>query len=1121
MTDLPESLILQLDRLAAVFQGKAGWRERLQSFCTGLEMAGSEAAMAGFAGLLDLCLIFKDCLEARQSSGTALKKADWEAMARWPQVLRDYLEAPTVGGRKEALLQIVSHPGWGASLKSDDVAMLKGLLDVQPASSRNQPSTELDLTVLEQTQEDTPVVEAAPAQEKARIHIHDGLPPQIRELYEVMASEMLNIRDSTATVMNQLRGEDVDAGAISQSLQDLAASLQLYGDAVGSVDMKGLGEIVALARANLQSIDSHDAAPAGALINLLYEWTDAVLAHLQNPADPVQFDRLIQCIRDPRWPQPADEVRARAITALHQAQNPGAAGEEKSQQPRLATAADVSIALQSDVDHDLLDAMLQELPAQTEALSAALQRLSNGGTQEDILAAKRIAHTLKGAGNTVGIRGIATLTHHLEDILLALHKHETLPSPRIAGILMNAADCLSAMSESLLGHGDPPADAQETLQAIFDMVSLIEREGIAALASVEATPTPVTGTTTVPAANDKVQLEKIPEERETAPVLRVPSDFVDALLRQVGESKIMTGRIHNSIQEALHQLKDMQDYFDQLRQVGGKVEELTDIKNLNQIQPLAGGSRHDTLEMEQYSELYSHSKRLTEIAMDAIEVGQAISTKLAKLRELLAVQARFNNETEENVIRVKMLPADTHVQRLQRCVRQAAKLAGKQVELHLEGGDTLMDSETLNALLDPIMHLLRNAVDHGIESADERAAQGKPPAGHVHLKFSREGNHVLVQCRDDGGGLDLDAIRRKAIDQGLLKEGEMIDEGELKQFILRPNFSTKEKVTQLSGRGIGMDAVYVSIMDMSGTLSIESENHKGCTVHIRLPQTTVSIFGLQVRMGPRMLVIANRDIAQIVHHENGKLRNIDERWVFRTGKQEYPATAVENLLNTSYERRAADRHPRTAILFDTDTGRQAVMVDRIVSSSDFVVKGLGDYIPKIPGIAGITLLSDGTLTPVVNVGELLRRPLSHAASTMRHTRSDFHPAKLPTALVVDDSLSARRSLVHFMQDAGFEVRQARDGIEAMDLITAHVPDIVLSDLEMPRMNGLELVGHLRASVSTAHLPFIMITSRAVAKHQQEALAAGANLYLTKPYSEDQLLEEIRRLQALPATRESA
>jgi chemosensory pili system protein ChpA (sensor histidine kinase/response regulator) len=1113
MTDLIEPLIHQLDQLGAMLKAKAAGRDRLQSFCAGLETVGSQAAAAGYAGLLDLCLIFKDCLEARQSTGTALKKADWKVMACWPPALRNYIQAPDTGAHQDALLQVICHPTWGAVLKPDDVAMLKGLLDVQTAVSGSQPSTELDLAELTQTHEDMPAAPVKQAPEKPAVHIHAQLPPEILELFEIMVAELLNIRESMRNFMAQLRGTDLDAEPATRALQDLACALQLYGEAVISVDLKSLGEIVALARANLQSIDDRDAKQAGALIDLLLEWMDVVLSHLQNPVNPAYFNLLTQFIRDPRWPQPASEEQTRTIIALHQAQNLGAMTEEKPQQPKLATAADVSIALQGDVDQDLLEAMLQELPAQTEDLSDALQRLSSGGTQEDILVAKRIAHTLKGAGNTVGIRGIATLTHHLEDILLALHKHETLPSPRITEILMNAADCLSAMSESLLGHGSPPADAQQTLQAVLDMVNLIDQQGVAVLGTMDAGPAASPAAVTMPADNKALPPEKIPEGRETAPVLRVPADFVDALLRQVGESKIMTGRIHNFIQDALHQLKGMQGYFDQLRLVGGKVEALTDIKNLNQVRTAAANNHHDALEMDQYSELYSHSKRLTEIAMDAIEVGQAISAKLARLRELLAEQARSNNETEENVIRVKMLPADTHAQRLQRCVRQAAKLAGKPVELNLDGGDTLMDNETLNALLDPIMHLLRNAVDHGIESAAERATRGKPATGYISLRFSREGNHILVHCRDDGGGLNLDAIRRKAINQGLLREGQPVDEEELKQFILRPNFSTKENVTQLSGRGIGMDAVYASIIELSGSLSIESEAHKGCNVHIRLPQNTVSIFGLQIRVGPRMLVIANRDIAQIVHHENGKLRNLDERWVFRMGNQEYPATLVENLLNISFERRTSDRRPRTAILFDTEMGRRAVMVERIVSSGDFVVKGLGDFIPKIPGIAGITLLSDGTLTPVVNVGELLRRPMPHMSSTTSHTRSDFQPVKLPTALVVDDSLSARRSLVQFMQDAGYEVRQARDGIEAMDLIKAHPPDILLSDLEMPRMNGLELAGHLRANASTAKLPIIMITSRAVARHQQEALAAGVNIYLTKPYSEDQLLEEIQRLRA--------
>ena len=434
--------------------------------------------------------------------------------------------------------------------------------------------------------------------------------------------------------------------------------------------------------------------------------------------------------------------------------------------------------------------------------------------------------------------------------------------------------------------------------------------------------------------------------------------------------------------------------------------------------------------------------------------------------------------------------------------------------LQLAGGETLVDSDTLNNLLDPLMHLLRNAVDHGIEAEEDRIVIGKDVRGTICVEFLRQGNNILVRCRDDGRGLDLQAIRRKAVEQGLLLEDQEISEEELKQFIMRSGFSTRSQTTQVSGRGIGMDAVNAAIIAMSGSIRVDSETGKGCLIEIRIPQTLISLHTLLIRVGPQVVAIANRGIAQIIHHENGRLDGSDENPILRTGNRNFPAHSVNTLLNIVPERRAQKRLPPTAILFHAEQiegGMLAVLVDKIISTADLVVKGLGQYVPKIPGILGVAILGDGSVTPVLDIPELLRARADAGFISGHSARTDFLHAQLPTALVVDDSLSARRSLEQFMRDAGFTVRMARDGLEALDMIKTHKPDILLSDLEMPRMNGLELISHVRADQAIADIPIIMITSRAAAKHRQEAMNSGVDVYLTKPFSEDELLEYIHKL----------
>jgi chemosensory pili system protein ChpA (sensor histidine kinase/response regulator) len=599
-------------------------------------------------------------------------------------------------------------------------------------------------------------------------------------------------------------------------------------------------------------------------------------------------------------------------------------------------------------------------------------------------------------------------------------------------------------------------------------------------------------------------------------MLRVPAEMIDQLLRLSAENQIMFGQLRNFIDDAFQQLKEVRAHFEELRGLGGRMEELADVKDLGRTGAPARGDGYDALEMDQYTELHSHSRRMAEITVDAGEASRTIAAGLNHLKEVIDAQSRLSLEAQNLMLQTRMLPAATHLQRWQRCVRQAARLTGKQVGLRLVGGETLVDGTLLNGLLDPLMHLLRNAVDHGIEPAAERAALGKSPEGMIELEFGREGPYINVTCRDDGRGMNLDAIRRQAIARGMLAADRVASEEELHQFVLQPGFSTKQEVSQVSGRGIGMDAVCTSITAQSGSLSLRSEAGRGCTIRIRLPQDLLSIFGLLVRSGRRLVVLATRGVTQVVHPSGYELSGEGPDLRVRMHDQELEAVPLERLMRGADNRRQGERRPRTAILYRTDAGQRAVLVERILASQQFAVKGLGEYIPKLAGIAGATLLGDGTVAPVLDIADLLRQPLQ--APVPEETRAAATAAVAPpTALVVDDSMSARRSLAQFMQDAGYQVRQARDGGEALEIIQARCPDILLSDLEMPRINGLELAGRVRADPRTAHVPIILITSRAMSRHQQEARSAGVNAYLTKPFSEEQLLAEIKRLRARGST----
>jgi chemosensory pili system protein ChpA (sensor histidine kinase/response regulator) len=407
------------------------------------------------------------------------------------------------------------------------------------------------------------------------------------------------------------------------------------------------------------------------------------------------------------------------------------------------------------------------------------------------------------------------------------------------------------------------------------------------------------------------------------------------------------------------------------------------------------------------------------------------------------------------------------------------------------------------------MHLLRNAVDHGIESEDVRLQAGKDVTGEIRLQFHREGNHIVVRCQDDGGGLDLQAIRDAAKARNILADNEQLSEEELAQLVLRPNFSTRTEATQLSGRGIGLDAVNMQVVSLGGSLRLQSEPDKGCQIIMRLPLTLISTHALLVRVTSHMMAVATRGVEQILHPDAGETSHFGDQTTYRMVDAVYPCTSLAHLLGLPGERRTTDRERCPALLVQGDSGLNVVLVDGVADSRELVIKSMGRYLPKIRGIAGATILGDGSVTPVLDIPELLRDPSRRGAQRPKKpgdiTGIDV---AMPYALVVDDSLSARRSLAQFMSDSGFQVRTARDGVEAVKIMQARQPDLLLVDLEMPRMNGLELTHHIRANDETRNVPVIMITSRSTEKHRKQAEAAGVTQYLTKPYAEDELMEHI-------------
>jgi chemosensory pili system protein ChpA (sensor histidine kinase/response regulator) len=939
-----------------------------------------------------------------------------------------------------------------------------------------------------------------------------------QELIALLGSELAGMQGDLDQFLSAAAASD--GGGHTEAVAAYAEQIERLSLAAESVGLAALKSFLASLHTRLSAAAASGLSPQQCeILSLL---PSSILAYLAAPADPSTCEGLIDLLRGDMWATPLAPAHAASLSrvmAMVELTKDLAGVEPRQTEAR---PGDVSLAIPADLNQELLDGLLQELPVQTGEFSAAIQRIAAGnGTLKDVDAAKRASHTLKGAANTVGIKGIANLTHHVEDILVALSNRGTLPNRALAEALTNAGDCLEAMSEAVMGTGPEPDYALPVLQDILDWANRIDRDGVAADEG-ETAPGDTSGTVEADAGGEGASDQASATVQASEAMIRVPASLVDELLRLVGETIISTGQVRERVRRVLLQNKTIRAQNSVFLQLATELEELVDMRGATAGFGVARDNEEfDPLEFEHYSELHTVSRRLIEATTDTGALSAEVDKELSDLNELVEVQSRLHAESQNAVMRTRMVPIATVISRLQRSVRQAGRLLDKRVVLNVSGADTMIDSNILNELVDPLMHMLRNAVDHGIEPAAQRVAAGKPVEGRIDLAFTREGNHVVVRCRDDGHGLDLATVRRTAERKGLLSADQVMSDDELARLILTPGFSTRTESTQVSGRGIGMDVVHSRVLQLKGELALHAEPGQGLKVELRLPAMLISTHALLVRSRGRLLAISSYGIQDIHYVTPRQVQKLGEERYYRTDNGMFPLAEIESLLNLQGERRGDERREGFPVLMVRDDSGtvHAVTVQEIIDSRDLVVKNLGPYVPRPLGVVGATILGDGSVAAVMDLPELMRKPVSASGAADRDDGQSLAndrahaPHSRLMALVVDDSLSARRATAQFMKDSGFEVRTAIDGLEAIVILDKWKPDILLVDMEMPRMNGLELTAHVRARPDIANIPVIMITSRSTEKHRRQAEAAGVSTYLTKPFGEEDLLRHVAELTA--------
>ncbi|HUO67761.1 MAG TPA: Hpt domain-containing protein [Gammaproteobacteria bacterium] len=602
---------------------------------------------------------------------------------------------------------------------------------------------------------------------------------------------------------------------------------------------------------------------------------------------------------------------------------------------------------------------------------------------------------------------------------------------------------------------------------------------------------------------------------ERAETARVDAGLLDVLLNGAGEINIFQSRLTQQLQSIDFHLGELGTTVSRLRDQLRKLEAETEAQILHRHQDdVAGETGFDPLELDRYSTIQQLSRALAESANDVASINELLGGLTNETETLLTQQARVTSELQNGLMQTRMVPFQRHVARLARIVRQAAADTGKSAELFVEGENNEIDRQVLESMLPPFEHLLRNAVAHGIEAPAVRKQRGKPDAGRVTLKVKREGTEVLIEVADDGGGLDLAAIRRKALEKGLLGDGQKITDDQAIELILQPGFSTAGELTQTAGRGVGMDVVDNEVKKLGGSMRIESTAGQGTRFLIRLPYTLAITHALIVNVGEETFALPLPTVEGITRLSREKIlkRLTEDEPKLDYGGITYRIQHLGSLVGGAPSALPDEENSVSLVLIRAGEASTALLTDSLEGSREIVVKTLGPHIANVAGVTGATILGDGRVIMILDPGTLVRahrgpEPVVPVAP---------EPVERPlTALVVDDSITMRRVTQRLLERRGAKVLTARDGLDAITVLQEHEVDIILLDIEMPRMDGYQFATHVRNDPRLKDVPIIMITSRSGEKHRAKAIEIGVNDYLSKPYQEGQLVAAIEALLGRP------
>lgn len=797
----------------------------------------------------------------------------------------------------------------------------------------------------------------------------------------------------------------------------------------------------------------------------------------------------------------------------------------------------------SNIDQELIEIFGEEAEGHMRTIYDGLDRLrvdsSDAAALGDI---RRSSHTLKGAAGAVGFEAVTRLSHRMEDLLDHLADNKMTVNEQQIELLLTTADQLQDLTTTQVDFDQ----ATKNMVAIYtsyqnEMVAL----GVTApaessdAAPAEATTEEVAATETaaapVAAKPDDKSVAKpaaASAAKEATQYLRVPIERLDNLVALVGEMIVNRSAFHQRLADLESRIEDMNTALSRFRGVALDVETRYSVEALKsgtrdasgvqrgaRVSNLLAGNQErsgefDSLEFDRYTEFHLLARTLSEATNDVAVITSEFRNLHGDFDSLLGRQQRLNRDAQDSLMQIRMVPVSNIANRLDRTVRSVSNKLGKKVDLIIDGEGTELDKTVLEEITDPLLHLIRNGLDHGIETPEARRKAGKPERSVLTVEALNQGTQVTIRVSDDGNGLDLEKIRNKAIERGMITEDQTLSKEEMHSLIFLPGFSTAASLTDVSGRGVGMDVVRDAVQRLKGTISVDSVQGEGSTFTIHLPTSLAVSRALLIESCGNTFAIPMQAVQKILRLDTKAVSYVGDQPIVNLG--DHTQKIVDMGIHQQLRANDQDIFKKTKpmLLIREGDDEIAVTVDEVFGGQDIVVKTLGDHLVNVPGLIGATVAGDGTVIPILDPAELVGQKKAQPVS--RSFNENVERAAVDrrkTAMVIDDSISVRRVTTNLLRSAGWDVIVAKDGVDALEQLAAAdtPPEVFLCDMEMPRMDGIELVGRLRNMTEFAGTPVVMVTSRAGEKHRKLAADAGANEHVVKPFNDDQLITLITEM----------